>query len=243
MEQIHTKAIVLALTPYNDRYGIAHLYSEQYGRLGVLLPKKKGKYHICFRPLCEIELFGHLRPRRSLVELKEARILTPFHRIQLEGVKHSQGIFLSELLYRLLMHAEPEPELYAFVYHSLEILEELSRGTANFYLCFTYRLLLYLGIAPDLSWEPTQGQWYDLLEVCYTQTPRDIKQAIAPSEVGHLPIFARMTYANLYAYRYSRFERARIIDYLITYCHIHLPPFPRLQSLDMLRKMSSLQGN
>lgn len=236
---LRTRAIVLHRTPYTDRYAIVHLYTQEYGRLGVLVPEgrtKQRRYHLLLTPLSEVELTATLRPRRELALVGEVRLVAPRHAIQLNPSKRSQGLFIGELLYRVLSHPEPDDRLYTFIASSLEVLELLELGVANFYLCFAYRLLEYLAIAPPLGRSVPLGQpWYDLEEACFTHAPRLARHALPPAEASHLLLFARMHYGNLGAFRYSREQRGQIIDRLLLYYRLHLPPFPVLRSLEILR--------
>ncbi len=237
---IQTRAIVLHRTPYNDRHAIVHLYTEVYGRLGVLVSERASRgrrAHPTLVPLSEVELTGELKPRRSLVQLGEVKALASNHRIQAEPTKCSQGIFISELLYRILSMPHPDSELYHFVSASLRCLNDLDRGIPNFYLCFTYRLLEHLAVAPTIGREAMSDPalWFDLQQACFTYTPQMVQYALPPVEARHLCLLARMTYDNLSAFRYSRHERGAIIDRLLLYYRLHLPTFGPIKSLEVLR--------
>lgn len=236
---LKTPAVVLHRTPYNDRHSIVHLYTREYGRLGLLVPAttKRSKQHLLLTPLSEVEITAELMPRRSLASLREVRMLAHHHRMQQESVRRSQGIFIAELLYRVLTHSEADADLYDFVSESLTVLEYVERGVANFYLCFTYQLLRPLAIAPTLERGGYAGrvQWFDLAEARLVDLPTSIRRALAPEEVKHLLVFDRMHYGNLGAFRYSREQRGYIIDRLLEYYRLHLPPFPEIRCLEVLR--------
>lgn len=239
---IETRAIVLHRSAYNDRYSIVHLYTEQYGRLGILTSatrSRKGNAvrHQALSPLSEIEFIGELKAGKGLATIKELHLYRPNHQIQLNPIKCSQGLFISELLYRVLSGDMPEPQLYHFIADSLYFFHTASEGLANFYLCFSYHLLHYLAIEPSV--DPTDigfGRWYDLKEAQFTTEPNlTSNTAIPPSHTYYMYLFTRMTYANMHRFRYNREQRAIIIDYLLLYYRLHLPAFPHIKSLDILR--------
>lgn len=240
MEFLSTRAIVLHRTPYNDRYAILHLYTRSAGRLGVLVPagrRGRGARTPAFAPLSEVEITAEVRPRRALALLKEARVLHHHHRVQLEPTKRSQAIFISELLYRLLTFPEAEVDLYDYIADSITLLDALERGVANFYLCFCLHLLRHLAIAPGVipGGEGLGACWFDLIDCALTTVPRRAGCALPPSEVPHLRLFMRMTFANLSAFRYSREQRAAVLDRLMLFYRLHLPSFPELKCLPVLR--------
>ena len=151
-------------------------------------------------------------------------------------IKCSQGIFLGELLYRVLTHEEPDEELYRFLSLSMQILHGIEMGVANFYLTFTYHLLRYLAIAPSINRQlVVSNMWFDLREASYTAMPGIQTQAIPPQYMLALQRFSRITYQNMHLFRYNREDRRIIIDYLLLYYRIHLPPFGPIKSLDVLR--------
>lgn len=211
-------------------------------------PKHKAtstKYSLI--PLSEVELTAERSPHRELAMVREVKLLAPNHRLQMEPVKQSQAMFISELLYRILTHPEADEALYDYLSLSMQVLDNLKQGqgAANFYICFAYRLLYYLAIAPSIDSEDAVALrggsllWYDLEEVCYTPTPANPKHALRPVEALHLSLLERMHYGNLGAYRYSRADRGLIIDRILLYYRLHLPAFPALKSLDILRGIAS----
>lgn len=251
--QLQTLAIVLHSTAYNDRYAIVHLYTLERGRLGVLVPRGgrlKGKHHLLLVPLSEVELSLELRPHRDLAILRESKAISAHHGIQMNPAKCSQVIFLSELLYRILSQPEPDSELYGYISSSLVILDRLESGVANFYLCFVYRMLRFLAISPEGAVGggrvgSCEYDWFDLMDVCYTPEPRLRQYALPPEEAKHLRLFSRITFDNLAIFRYNRHDRALILDRLMLFYRLHLPPFPALRSIEILRASatSSLGGH
>ena len=236
---IETRAIVLHRTAYSDRYSIVHIYSEKYGRMGLLVSNsrsRKSRPLALLSPLAEVDIVGELKQGKSLATVTEVRLYNPNHQIQMNPIKCSQGIFLGELLYRVLTHEEPDEELYRFLSLSMQILHGIEVGVANFYLTFTYHLLRYLAIAPSINRQlVASNMWFDLREASYTAMPGIQTQAIPPQYMLALQRFSRITYQNMHLFRYNREDRRIIIDYLLLYYRIHLPPFGPIKSLDVLR--------
>ncbi len=242
---IKTKAFVLHRNPYNDNYSIVHLYTFERGRVGVLLPnsrKRRKRGAIVLTPLCEVEVLLEFKPHRDLAYIKEMKVLNPNHSIQLQANKCSQAIFISELLYRSLTISEADLELYEFLSYSFALLASLEQGVANFYLCFTYKLLEYFAVSPlvELSSNLKEGQeWFDMENGCFTKSPVVSDYVLDLEESQHLKLFVRMNYQNLAFFRYNRGHRARILDRLMQYYQLHIPNFKALQSIAILRNSSA----
>lgn len=242
--QIESRAIVLHRTAYNDRYNIVHLYTEMYGRLGVLVPITKSRRGsrsiIPLATLSEIEFVGELKRGKQLATLQEVKLYRSNHNLQMQPSKCSQSMFIGELLYRTLSYDMPDQDLYTYISESMQVLDKLDRGIANFYLCFTYHLLYHLAIEPMIE-RSVGGEklWFDLREAQFTSKPRFNSEAIPPMWCQALRCFSRITYENMHRYQYNREQRATIIDYLLLYYRLHLPSFTHIKSLDILRNTSA----
>ena len=236
-----TPALVLHRTRYSDRYSIVHLYSREIGYVGTLVPEtssRKNAVREHLRPLAEVEITLSLSPQRDLARIQEVHSLHPRHAVHTDPAKGAQAIFLSEFLYRILSTTQtPDEELYDYISSSLVLWEGLSRGVANFHLCFLLTLLPYFGIAPDLPDDEARGCGYcfSLQEQCYL--PHREAYCLSPEETQHLPLFLRMSYYTMHGFAYSRQQRGVILDYLLDYYRLHLHSFPQLKCLPVLRQL------
>lgn len=242
---IETKAIVLHRSAYNERYQIVHLYTEMYGRLGVLLSNSRSRTASRIArnltPLAEVEFIGVLARGKQLAQLRELRLFRPNSTLQSHPSKCSQSLFLSELLYRILREELGDSALYHFISQSLLFFHHAERGLANFYLCFTYQLLRFLAIEPTIDkTEAMYGAWFDLGEAQFTEQPSATGVAIPPTYAKALYLFSRMNYENMHRYQYNRQQRGIIIDYLLHYYRCHLPSFGAIKSLEILRQTASV---
>ncbi len=237
-EYIQTKAFFLHRTPYNDKYQIAHFYTLKQGRVGVLLPSRAGRSSRKrgFPPLnhlSEVELVLVKKNNRELYFLDEIQLINPNHKLQVAPNKLVQVIYMSELLYQCLKLPVEDAELYHFLHQSLEILSSLEQGIGNFYLCFTWKLLDYLAVMPDLHQQ--EKKYFDLDEACFTDSLHLNHKYLSEEASKHLKLFSRIDWSNLHCFKYSRSNRTEILDRLMDYYLIHIPLFRPLKSISILR--------
>lgn len=235
---VQTKAVVLHLSAYNDRYQIAHLYTADYGRLGALIPhnrRSSRQVNNKLLPLSEIEFIGTLKLGVRLVNLKELHLYRTNQSLYIHPIKYSQSLFISELLFRILQDDIIDPPIYKFITNSLYYFDQTNYGLANFYLCFCYRLLYYLAIAPTIKKPSRSDLWFNLKEAEYDTHPSVYQECIPPHHIEALYKFSRITYFNMKYFKYNREERSLIIDYILHYYRLHLPSFGAIKSLDILR--------
>lgn len=245
MSFITSAAIVLYRTRYSDRYSIVHLYTLEAGRLGVLVPERAGKRNTIreyLRPLAEVEVTLQLHPKRDLASIQEVRPLHLRHTVHMDPAKGAQAIFLSEFLYRILTIPQADEALYGHLSQALVFWERTTRGVANFHLCLLLRLLPVLGIAPSIT-PPAHDEerFFSLLEQAFY--PEQQAYCLDAQESAHLILFLRMDYPTMHLFRYSRQDRARLLDALLTYYHLHLHPLPALKCLPILRQLGAGQSS
>ena len=60
---------------------------------------------------------------------------------------------------------------------------------------------------------------------------------LEPKEAAAIPIFMRMNYDSMRFFAMNRRERERYIEVLNDYYRLHVPEFPELKSLDVLKEV------
>ena len=141
-------------------------------------------------------------------------------------------------LYRILSTTQtPDEELYDYISSSLVLWEGLSRGVANFHLCFLLTLLPYFGIAPDLPDEEARGDGncFSLQEQCYL--PHREAYCLSPEETQHLPLFLRMSYDTMHGFAYSRQQRGVFLITSLTITAYTCTPSLSSTCLPILRQL------
>ena len=85
---------------------------------------------------------------------------------------------------------------------------------------------------------PGTGDYFDLLNACFTSTrPQLHSSYINPEEAGRLRQLMRMNYETMHLFGMSRAERTRCLTIMNYYYRLHLPDFPALKSLDVLKEL------
>lgn len=105
-----------------------------------------------------------------------------------------------------------------------------------FIWCFDETFPL-LGLYPNLEDYHT-GDYFDLLNACFTSIrPQLHSSYINPEEAGRLRQLMRMNYETMHLFGMSRAERARCLTIMNDYYRLHLPDFPALKSLEVLKEL------
>ena len=170
--------------------------------------------------------------------MKEAKSFYPFTSIPYDPYKSAIALFLSEFLYRALREeAENRPLFAIFATFPLSGLDECGSGFANFHLVFLMRLSRFLGLYPNLE-DYHSGDYFDLQNACFTPLrPQLHSDYIGQEEASRLTGLMRMNYETMHLFTMNRLERTRCLNIMNEYYRLHLPDFPVLKSLEVLKEL------
>ena len=146
-------------------------------------------------------------------------------------------MFLSEFLCRAVPVEADNRALFSYLRHSIVWLDECRTGFVNFHLVFLMRLSRFLGLYPNLEGY-SEGCYFDLVNACFTSLrPSGHSHYIGPIEAARLLTLMRMNYDTMHLFAMSRVERMRCLTVIEQYYRLHLPVFPELKSLDVLKEL------
>ena len=246
-----TQGIVLRTLKYNDESVIVDIYTANNGAQGfiVRLPRSRRSpvRSILLRPLSILSIEYDYRPQRTLQFLRNMQVAEPYRSLPYDPLKETVGLFLSEFLYHALKNEERNPPLFQYLKNGLLWLDASQRAVANFHLVFLMRLTRFLGFWPDVALAgrfalrsaagSRSSAMFDLREGVMTDVVPLHSAWLPPDESALAPLLLRMDFHTMHLFRLSREQRRRILDVLTDYYRLHVPGFPELKSLEILREV------
>lgn len=232
------KAIVLHTLKYSDESIIAHLLTERCGCIGMMVrisrSRRAAVRHTLFQPLALLDVEWNDRPRASLQRPRAVQTAFPFSSIPYDPHKTAIALFLAEFLYHAVRNEPETNAIFEYVARSVEWLDTCRSGFANFHLVFLLRLTRFLGFMPNAS-EAHPGDWFDLRASCFVRQRPLHSDCLSPSDASLVPKLLRMRYETMHVFRFSGDERSRLLERINEYYRLHVPDFPELKSLAVLR--------
>ena len=76
-----------------------------------------------------------------------------------------------------------------------------------------------------------------MLNACFTLTPPSHGHFLAPEEASKIALLMRLTYKTMHLCAMSRRERNRCTEVILEYYRLHVPGFPQMKSLEVLRQL------
>ena len=127
--------------------------------------------------------------------------------------------------------------LFAYLQYSIRWLDECeNRSFANFHLVFLMRLSRFLGLYPNLD-DYSTGCYFDMLNACFISSLPKSGSFLTPDEAARVRLLLRMNYETMHLFGMSRAERNRCLTIINDYYRLHIPDFPILKSLDVLKEL------
>lgn len=237
---IDDKGIVLRTVKYDDKSFIAHIFTASRGYVSFIVNSSRGKRAGAtarlFKPLTFLSLQWEAKPLASLHRIKIASPLFVLQDILMEPTKRSIAILLNEFMTYALREETGHPDLYQYIEHSLRWLDTAQQGFANFHLVFLLKLTRFLGIAPNTE-TYAEGLLFDLTNACFTANHIQADTVMCIPDAKLLFDLSQATYGTMQHIKMNRYDRLRITRHLAAYYALHLPKFPVIHSLDVLREL------
>ena len=217
-----TKAVVLHTLRYADSKNIVTMFTESHGALSfmVRVPKNRRSVmqNVLLSPLSLLEIDLDYQESSRLQRLIDVRVDEPYGSLPYNPMKQTIALFLSEFLYYSLREEQSNPDLFSYLVNSLLWLDARTEQYANFPLTFLIRLSRFLGI-----WRDTE----------------EAQKTLRQGEDSLVPLILRMDFATMHLFRFSREQRQRLLEALNDYYRLHVPHFPELKSMAILREVLS----
>ena len=238
--QQKTRGILLRSLKYGDSGMITTIYTEAFGRMSFIMQgihaKKSSVKGNLLKQLFLLEMEVDFKPGRELQRVKEIKNISPFGFIPFGIVKSSQAIFLAEVLEKVLREEESRPDLFEFLFKSIQILDLLEDGVNNFHLLFLIQLTRFLGFAPTNNYS-AENQIFDMIAGNFVQLPPAHPWFLKSYESEILSQFIGMNYQNLSAFKPDQGSRNRWLDFILEYYGLHQGNKLNLKSLEVLREI------
>jgi len=183
-----------------------------------------------------------IRPQQQLQKLSDASLLFPLSTLLYDPTKLSISLFLSEFLYHALKSEQHNEPLFDYIISSIQWLDSCESNYANFHLVFLMHLSRFLGFYPNLEESGERGiesheLYFDLRAACFCSFVPLHRDYLMPQEASMVKLMMRMDYPTMHLFRLNRQQRNRCIEVALLFYRIHLPAFPDLRSIEVLKDL------
>jgi DNA repair protein RecO (recombination protein O) len=234
--QVKTKAIVISSLKYQEKSLIVKCFTESDGLKSYFVrdafsSRKANQKIAYFQPLTILEIEASHKNKGTLEHFKEIRLSTAYHSINLDIVKSTIAMFLSEVLHHSIHEEERNEDLFHFLETSLLWFDNHDQ-VANFHLILLLETTKYLGFYPAKS--EAEADFFEMIEGTFTPY-----QAISCLSAADTHLFKRLMAVKFDSDQkiFSGSERQLLLKILLDYYSFHLDGFRKPKSLDVLKEV------
>lgn len=234
------RGIVLHHINYGETSIILHLYTDQRGRLSVIIPgargKRKNKRISIYHNLSILDLEVYYKESRELQQIKEAKPVIPLTGLVGDPIKSTIALFLAEVLYRCLKEEEANLDLFEFLENSIRYFEMADEGIANFHLFLLVHLTRFLGFSP-MNNHQNAGNWFDLRSGSFTDNPPDPSSRLDPKTSSLLSKIMNSTPQEANSIPLNRALRNELLSGILNFYKLHLGEMGEIKSYAILKEI------
>lgn len=218
-----TRGIVFKNTVFAESSVISKIYTEDFGWQSFMINgvrKKKSKSSGLVQPLTILEMVIYLKENRSIQKINELKYAYIYKEIPFDIIKSSIGIFMLEVLYKVVAEHEANPALFEFVFDQLIKLDKTQDKIVNYHLYFLLELSKYIGLAPNNNYTDHRNI-FDLSEGSFFETAKNHSHLIYPpaSKLFHLLLKEDKSL------ELNNTDRKELLQALIKYFELHIEGF------------------
>lgn len=240
MKTYKARGIVLNTLKYGDSSMVVHLLTDVGGRRsymvqGIRSSRGRGSKAALFQPMFAVEFEGLESPRMDMHRFKEVRSGIVLQSMPFDVRKSTVALFMAEVLYRLVRESEPNEALFTFVWGSVEALDSITEGVANFHLWFLANLSRLLGFSPGNEYR--RGAMFDMHEGVFTLERPMHGQVLEADNAEILRDLLECDVRYLGEIGLNRRQRVDFLDAMMLYYEYHLDAFRSVRSIKILREV------
>ena len=150
--------------------------------------------------------------------------------------KNPANLFVAEFLLYATRGEQQNEALFQYVENGILWLDGQSRSFANFHLVFMMRLSRFIGFFPNLD-DYHDGDCFDLRNGTFVAIRPSHADVVEPAEAERINTLMRMGFESMHLFQMNRHERNRIAEFILTYYRLHVPGFPELKSIEILKEL------
>ncbi len=240
MKGYKARGVVLSTVKYGDSGMVVQMLTDRYGRQsymvqGVRSSRGRGSKMALFQPLFMLRFEGLESNHSDLHKMREVQNDVVFSSIPYDVRKSTIALFMAEVLYRLIGESEANEALFEFVYTSVEALDRMEEGVANFHLWFLANLSRHLGYFPGNSHR--KGDIFDMREGLFVATQPLHDATMNEAEAEMLRDLLECDLDCLGEIPLNRAQRVAMLTRLVEYYAIHLEAIRSVRSIEILQEV------
>ncbi len=238
---VKCQAIVIKTINYSESSVILKCFTSEHGLHSYMINGVRGKKGQIspsqLMPLSLLELETYHQQNKNLQRIKELKCWPVLNNIHFDMVKSSVGIFIAELLHKVLIEENQQDKpMFDFLFNAIQILDLSKQNIANFPCYFMIHLCKYFGFMPKQNYSPTNNS-FNTIEGLFVPWRIGINSQIEPTNSNILHQLMQASFNTFSHVEINKIQRVELLQILIQYYQTHLMGFSDLKSHKVLAEV------
>ncbi len=235
------QAIVIHSINYSESSVILKCFTSDYGLQSYMINGVRGRKGAIrssqLLPLTLLELDTYHQQNKNLQRIKELKCIPVLHHIHFDIIKSSIGMFLAELLNKVLSEENQQDKpLFDFLFNSIQILDLSASNVSNFPCYFMLHLSRFLGFMPKGNYSEMHNS-FNKIEGVYDEWFIGAPNQIEPELSEKLFRLQESNFDSFHLIKLNTQQRSELLNILISYYQSHLATFSNLKSHKVLAEV------
>jgi DNA repair protein RecO (recombination protein O) len=240
MKSYKARGVVLNCVKYGDKAVIVQLLTDCLGRQSYIVQgigsgKGRGSKLALLQPMFALEYEGLVSDKSDLHRMKDVQSGILLQTMPYDIRKSTIALFMAEVLYRLIAESETNKQLFEFIWGSVEALDAMEEGVANFHLWFLANISRFLGFSPGNEY--VDESYFDMREGLYTPLRPSHDKFLNTEYARLLNDLIECDVEYLGEIGLNRNQRVDMLSGLVDYYTVHLDSIRRVQSIQILQEV------
>jgi DNA repair protein RecO (recombination protein O) len=237
-----TKGIIFKTTDYGDNSMIVQVYTEKFGLQsyiinGVKKPRAKISSNM-LQPLYLLDMVVYHKANSNINRVTELKNSPLLQNIPYDLTKTAIVLFLNEVLYKAVKHQDADQNLFGFIFHTIEWLDNQHNGVANFHLLFMIKLTQYMGFYPEQN-QNIKAEFFDMKEGMFIRYKPEHTSYLSPPHTHNFNKLLQCSFEDMYQLKLTNNERRYLINKMLEYYALHIENFGNVKSHEILEEVLS----
>jgi len=235
-----TRGIVFKTTDYSESSVVVQIFTEKFGLQsyiinGVKKPKAKISRNM-LQPLHLVDMVVYHKSTGNVQRIAELKNSPVLQSIPYDVIKSCIAMFLNEVLYKAVKQQTPDENIFDFIFNAIELLDNKTRGLANFHLLFLVQLTRYLGFYPH-GLQAASANYFDMKDGVFSNYKPDSVQYLSPPHTKNFYTLLQSNFGTIDEVKLSNDERRYLINKLLEYYAMHIEGFGNIRSHEVLEEV------
>lgn len=232
------QGVVLQSIRYGDTNLIVKVFTRNYGLRSYMVKgafsRGSSQRAALFQNLHFIQYVEVGKPNRgSLHYMKDVQLSMVYHSVPFVMNKSAILMYVSELLSKTQTDEAPNETLFDFIQRSMQWLDLMETGYANFSLYFTLELTRQLGCYPKANHQ--QGWCFDMMEGVFVHDYPLHPYYMDAADAALLASLLDIGIDEACRLHMTTSQRRDMLDGMITFMRLHAPVMKDFHSHEVLK--------